>query len=348
MTRDPHGIPGEDREEQAAAWCVRLAEAKLAPAERQVFDAWFADADNAAAFGDAVALWDAADLALDKPEMLHARSEALDLYRRANGRRWLGRDRRPAWIGAIAAGLALLLLAGLYLLYEPARIYETGIGERQVAMLEDGSRLTLDAGTRVESRMNGVRREITLLGGRAKFEVARDPLRPFSVTAGDKIVVATGTAFSVELIGDEVRVLLLEGRVEVLDRQGGGRPRPVAVESNPDAGNTRPARTALAPGHELVTRIAAAGATVAEADAARSLSWESGQLSFEGEPLSVAAARMNRYSNARLTLADEATGALRLNGVFTAGDTASFLEGVRAIHGVRVTRRGEEIVLTRR
>jgi hypothetical protein len=67
-------------------------------------------------------------------------------------------------------------------------------------------------------RMSGKQRELTLVRGRAKFDVAKDPLRPFTVVAGDKIVVATGTSFSVEMVGKDVRVLLYHGRVSVLDR----------------------------------------------------------------------------------------------------------------------------------
>src|SRR3546814_13586908 len=61
-------------------------------------------------------------------------------------------------------------------------------------------------------------RQVELLAGRAKFDVAKDPQRPFTVAAGDKLVVAVGTSFSVELIDGQVRVILYEGQVEVRDR----------------------------------------------------------------------------------------------------------------------------------
>src|SRR3546814_19363224 len=61
-------------------------------------------------------------------------------------------------------------------------------------------------------------RQVELLAGRAKFDVAKDPQRPFTVAAGDKLVVAVGTRFSVELIDGQVRVILYEGQVEVRDR----------------------------------------------------------------------------------------------------------------------------------
>src|SRR3546814_19485198 len=92
--------------------------------------------------------------------------------------------------------------------------YATHIGERQLAVLDDGSRVSLDAVTKVKVRMKDEARQVELLEGRAKFDVAKDPLRPFTVAAGDKLVVAVGTSFSVELIDGQVRVILYEGQVE--------------------------------------------------------------------------------------------------------------------------------------
>src|SRR3546814_20684114 len=84
-------------------------------------------------------------------------------------------------------------------------------------MLDDDSRLSLDANTRVRVKYSRAGRQLWLEEGRARFEVAKDPLRPFSVAAAGKIVVATGTEFSVELLGRETRVILYEGHVAVLN-----------------------------------------------------------------------------------------------------------------------------------
>ena len=54
--------------------------------------------------------------------------------------------------------------------------------------LEDGQRVFL---LRLES-------------GRAAFDVAKDAQRPFSVAVGDRVVVATGTEFSVEKVNREI------------------------------------------------------------------------------------------------------------------------------------------------
>ena len=161
--------------------------------------------------------------------------------------------------------------------------------------------------------------------------MAKNPLRPFSVEAGDELVVATGTAFSVELVKKEVRVVLYEGHVMVLDRDGSGVRRTVGV------GERRaPAEQVLKPGRELILPVAGPAqaepppAVIAAVDPVRSLSWEAGQLVFEDERLDVAVERMNRYADQPLAIGDPATAQVRISGVFTAGDTEALVQGLIA------------------
>lgn len=334
----------EGRDEEAADWCQRLSESELTPSEQKLFEAWLGDPANAQALDEAVVLWRAVEAASSRPVLIMERAAALDRLRKANARRWMRGFSRP-WrrASAVAAALFVALLGSILILHNAGQQYETEIGERRVAMLEDGSRLSLDAATLVNVRIADDKRQMTLKSGRAKFDVAKDPLRPFSVEAGDKLIVATGTSFSVELLGNEVRVLLYEGHVDVLDRpHGKAELRQVEV---PRA-NT-PAAQALTPGHELVVPLFEASAIIDPADLSRSLDWESGQLSFDNEPLPTAVERMNRYSREKLRLGDPSLQTMRINGVFSAGNMDSFVEGLSALYGLNMTRKDGQLVLTR-
>ncbi len=325
-----------DRHEEAALWCISLAEGELPPGEREAFDRWMQDDRNAAAFQAVVRTWETADSAAHLPEAIGMRSAALESYRTVHRRRWA---RRPAtrfggarswWAGGIAAAL-LLAVATPFMLGDSARPYRTEVGERRVALLDDRSRLSLDADSLVEVDMTDKQRELTLVRGRARFDVAKDPLRPFTVVVGDKMVVATGTSFSVEMIGKELRVLLYHGRVSVLDR---GDPAHARKELQ------------MEPGQEMIAPIGArAKPTLVSFDPERSASWETGQLSFGDEPLALAAARMNRYSDRKLVLGDAKVAGVRVNGVFTAGDTAAFVEGVTRMNPVRAEYAAGQITL---
>jgi hypothetical protein len=154
-----------------------------------------------------------------------------------------------------------------------------------VVVLADGSKVSLDAATRVDVSYRHDGRALRLEQGRAKFDVAKDPLRPFAVAAGDETVVATGTEFSVELVRRQVRVVLYEGHVAVLGPASvKGTPQPVRL-----AARAAPADQLLVPGRELVMNASAQVATVAAADPVRTLAWEGGQLVFVDEPLATGA-----------------------------------------------------------
>jgi transmembrane sensor len=329
------------RDEQAADWCLRMAEGVLSVDEQRAFDAWIADADNRAAVELAAADWRSIDSVADKPELIRIRSQALESFRRANSMRWM--RRMPArWElpAGLAASLALAIAVAIWFLHVPTQAFETGTGERRIVMLEDGTQLSLDAASHVEVRMARDRRELHLLRGRARFDVARNPLRPFTVAAANKVVVALGTSFSVELLQRQMHVVLYEGRVQVLEREGTS----TAALLPPPQSAGEPGG-ALLPGRELVASLDTPKAQVVPADLQRSSSWETGQLNFVNEPLGPAIERMNRYSKEKLSVRDPRVAAFKVNGVFTAGDVKAFVEGVTAFSPVRAVRESRVIVL---
>lgn len=179
--------------------------------------------------------------------------------------------------------------------------------------LPDGSKVSLDSGSKVRIRYTKDARKLELVAGQARFDVAKDVRRPFSVTARDQTVVATGTAFNIDLLGPKVFVTLIEGHVFVVresKRQSELQPAPIALEA----------------GEQLVS--APAGRPQVRAiSIERATSWETGQLTFADEPLGAVAERISRYAEDPISVAPDAA-ALRVSGVFRAGDTAAFVDMV--------------------
>lgn len=342
MSRVDDDVLPADADEQAAAWCMRMAEGSLTAEEQIAFDDWQAQADHREVFAEAVAVWQGLESVADQPELIRVRSQALESFRQANSRRWAKRL-SDHWIrsASVAAALLLGILALLYGVLDRAQVYETGVGERRVVMLDDGSRLSLDAATRLEVTFTKERRKLQLLEGRAKFDVAKDPLRPFSVATGNKMVVAVGTSFSVERLQQQFHVILYEGRVTVLEQASAlDEPQPMRL-----SGNVAVDDRTLTPGNELVAAEGPAAVTIRSTDVPRSLSWEAGQLNFVNEPLSSAVERMNRYSKEQLEVGDAQVATFNVNGVFTAGDIDAFVEGVTTFHRVDVLRGSGKRVL---
>jgi transmembrane sensor len=329
-------------DDQAITWCLRLHEMPLSADDQQKLSAWLAaDPVHAERLQRARGLWQGFDDHAHSPELLMLRKQALGAVQQAGARRWTARPIRGGTWLAIAA--ALLLAVGLVaMLREPSRYYETGVGERRTVVLADGSTMTLDADTGVRVRFTDDRRELTLDHGRASFKVAKNPLRPFAVTSGKSMVVAVGTAFSVEQLPHQVRVALYEGRVAVLrDADEGLAPQLATVR-----GLRETAEQALTPGQELIVSTDAPLATLRTAVMSDRL--ESGQLSFANEPLLIAVQRVNRYNVGKpIIVAPEASG-IRISGVFNAGDTDAFLQGVVAAFPVRAVSAQGSIMLTPR
>lgn len=331
------------RAETASFWCLKVAEGGLTPQEEAQFELWLEAApENREAFRKRSIILMGMPQIADMPEVIAARADALEAMRAANEKRWSRRFLRRFWPGfAVAASMLLLTAGGLIYLAPDHDDYRTGIGERQMVKLEDGSTLSLDAATQVSSDYTRKARVLKLLSGRAKFDVAHDADRPFTVIAGDKTIIATGTSFSVELVNRQVQVILYEGHVRVVSRTTDEtKPRRLQEAGKP----AQFADQQLTPGKMLVAAQGAAVASIEASDVRRSLAWEGGQLIFSDEPLAVAAERFNRYSDKPI-IVEGAAASLPVSGAFNTNDAEGFIDGVRALYALRTAQRGNATIL---
>lgn len=339
--------PGDDpRLEEALAWRLKLDEDHAANgAERIVYSpayqSWLDDALNRAAMDEVSASWGVLDEHAAAPEVMALRRDALTRARRRAQRRWAPSAR---WLPAAAAALALIAVGSTaYFMSAPSNVYATAVGERRTVTLDDGSQLLLDSDTRVHVRYSRDARALGLEQGRARFDVERDPSRPFTVTAGGETVIATGTSFNVERLDDKVLVTLLEGHVVVT---------PLSIdnaentsEAPSDAVAPRPP-VSLNAGQQLVV-AAAVPAVISDANLQSAMAWETGTLIFNDELLSEAIARVNRYARKPLVL-DPAAHKLRISGVFSSNDLDTFVDALTTYFPLAVSPTNEVIALNLR
>jgi len=293
---------------QAAAWRVRLTEADMRSSPD--FDAWLQDPDNQAAWTQVSRTWNYFSGVSQAPEILAAREAALKDAKRASAARPMP-VRRLA--GLVAAMLMIGVLgSGAYWWMNRPSDYSTSAGERRVVTLSDGSKLSLDADSEVTVRYGKNERSLRLLKGQARFDVAHDKKRPFSVIAGRQKVIATGTAFNIDMAGPKVLVTLIEGHVVVLDNYSeDGAPTQKIIE--------------LKAGQQL-SAAPRTPSEVAQANIQRVTAWTIGQLMFDDEPLSSVIERVNRYGGTQIIITDPKIGAMKISGVFNAGDVLGFVE----------------------
>jgi transmembrane sensor len=283
----------ENRLAESAAWRLRLTEAGVRTSPE--FEAWLREPGNQAAWDQVSRPWNYFDETDNAPAMVAAREAAL-----ADAKRNRDRFAKPQQLRRLAGLIAAALLIGamgagsVWWLNLPDD-YRTAMGERRVITLSDGSKLSLDADSEVTVRYAKHDRALHLLKGQARFDVAHDKKRPFSVVAGNQRVIATGTAFNIDMAGPKVLVTLIEGHVLVLNE-------------NDD--------TAAMPMHPGPRAIELRAGTA----------WTIGQLMFDDEPLSSVVERVNRYGGTQIVIADPRVGAMKISGVFNAGDALGFVE----------------------
>jgi transmembrane sensor len=322
--------------EQASAWRLRV-EADGSVSETEDFQAWFADPVNREAYARVCATWDTFEDHLVAPQLIAIRRDALARTRRASFQHVLPGRRHLA---AIAAVFVLVCAggAGAWLYSRLPTEYQTGIGERRAVTLEDGSRVSLDSNSAVQVRYTKTARLLVLQRGRARFDVAHNVNRPFSVNAGTETVVAVGTSFDVERLDSKVLVTLLEGRV-VVKSNSGGAPEAVTVEV--------PKPVTMTAGQQLVASVEAKP-VITPASLPVATAWESGRLILNDEPLGEAVERMNRYTDKPL-IVDSAVARLRISGVFNAGDVNAFIDAITSYFPVQAsTSADNQIVLQKR
>lgn len=304
---------------EAAAWQMRLTEAD--DQARLEFEAWRSEPDNAKAWAQLMAPWDLIGEHSNDQKMVGFRQEALSYAKRTSMH--LNRE-PPRWrlrVAAIAAVLALGLLGGVgYHWLQRPDDYATAFGERRVVTLSDGSKISLDSDSEVTVRYTNTGRELHLLRGQARFDVAHDVERPFSVTAREQKVIATGTAFNIDMTQPKVLVTLIEGHVVVVDEDK--IPHDVAVSH---AAAPKRASVELRAGQQLAA-VPDEVPIIQTADVTRVVAWTSGQLVFDDQPLSEVVARVNHYTTTPIVIADEKAAVLHISGSFNTGDVAGFLD----------------------
>lgn len=321
----------DEIDRQAADWIARV-DRGLSPDEERALDDWLhADPRRVGAYGRmrATAVYTQRARALS-PDYEAARFRAAPVHPALSRRGLL-----VVGGGALAAGIAGVAAMGMGWTAR-ARVYATRLGEVKVTALSDGSLVTLNTASRVRVDFTSEQRTIWLLEGEAFFDVAKDAARPFLVRAGDTVVRAVGTSFTVRwLYPQPVQVLVREGIVDVTKSDAPKTPG-VRVAANmrvvSGAGQTATPLAALA---------------VEPREIGRALAWRQGRIAFQGETLLQAAREFARYSDTRIVIDDPVLAAEQVSGLYQANDPVGFARAIALALDLRAEIREGEVRLHR-
>jgi transmembrane sensor len=330
MSSTPLYIPPTPRM-AAAQWIALRRSGQMTGEDMRGLEDWLQqDPSHREAFERLEAVWNAAGELREDPVILAAREWALKSQDRPS---------RMRLFAALAACLAVAVIGGWGAmgsgllgengLFAAPQVQEmrTGVGQTATVTLMDGSVVTLDTDTVLRAHTSGRKRLVELERGQAFFRVAKDPGRPFIVSAGGRSVTATGTAFEVRHDENLFEVTLVEGKV--------------AVEA-PSGQTWRGQSADMRAGWRLTERDGKPW-DLAQIDVNKETSWLSGRLVFFNDPLGQAVDEVNRYSGKKIVV-DPAIAGTPIVGVFKIGDVEAFVRAARMTRIARVARDTDQVV----
>jgi len=314
----------ESAKAEAAVWVARLHSDARSERTQARFRRWLAASPmHRQAFERMMRIWDA----------------TADLRRIAPPEPVLRPTRRATVVSALTLSVAVLIVAAARLFMLPTKqgspgllTFATAVGERHSNTLADGSRIMLNTNSRVRVTLGRYIRQVTLDKGQARFEVAHDPSRPFSVRAGEQQIVATGTVFDVRWTDEHLIVVLVEGHLAILPGSAAPTAEALRIAPTLEAGDRL----------EFETPSRAIKST---ARIERDEAWVTGRVMFDSTHLGAAVAEINRYAPRPIELTDPALDSLLVSGTFSVDDSRAFVRAVADMFKLTLNETPDSITL---
>lgn len=304
-------------EETAALWAARLDGSELSAADRTQLNAWLAADPSHRSLLSGYCQF-SADLEQPLANLVKSGAVAMPAFAPPPSRSRWKFFTASALIAAAAAVMFTVWIA------QPKTQFEqiaTAVAQRQSVTLSDGTRVELNAHTRLEVAMNSTERRVRLDAGEAFFSVQKDSSRPFIIETPAGSVRVTGTTFNVRTETPlSLEVTVLEGSVQVQTEA----PAPVSPPILLEAGNQL-SRTASG---VFVT-------TLPPRALEDSLAWRQGQIVFNDVPLREALTRLSKYHGRPMTVSDSAAN-LRVGGRYSLDDPKGFFTSLEKFFPVHV------------
>jgi len=216
----------------------------------------------------------------------------------------------------------------------PDKEIATRFGTRSFLELPDGSKLWLNAGSKVryaDGFTNG-RRELTLTG-EAFFDVKHDPEHPFIIHTGKLDVKVLGTSFNVKAYPNDstMETTLIKGKVEI-DFKDDQRSNIVLQPNEKVVIPVKRSPAVHVTENEVMRR------TVTPDPTYRTLietSWVEDKLVFRNETFSDVAMRLERWYNIHFSFEDQRFMQDRLTGYFKDQPIKNVMDALQISLGFR-------------
>lgn len=306
--------------EQAIAWLLKMHGQDLTDQDSSDFVTWLTQPGCTEAYHEVEQLYQDLQLVVDTPLF---RAQLLpDITKPAAHKSAL----RYAFTKAFAVVFALVLLTQFAQPLGEAwqnhfADIVTATGEIRETQLSDGSQLLLNTDSAVSLAFDDHQRRIILHHGQARFTVAPQQGRSFTVQVGDLDVVALGTQFDIYKKADDA--------IEIVVQQH----QVMASLSNKEL--TPATSEKISEGQYLLYYPAQGLEKPREQISSTGTAWQQRQLVVDARPLSELIAELQRYRTGRIFLASSDIANLKVSGVFSLDKPDAVLDTVCKVLGLQ-------------
>lgn len=328
-----------DTLETASAWFARLHSGDATDQDIEDHMVWLLEApENANAYEQVAMAMREAGLFEQAARALFPAEQpaATGKTKEKAGSGWFSSWAWPQW-SVVATAAAVLMFAvlttneGLFAPTNPAVSYIAYGSSVKSYDLNDGSTVSLFAGSEIRANFKSDERAVELVRGRAFFDVTTDASRPFTVAAGDRLVTVVGTRFEVTRGDGFERVAVNEGLVSV------------ASSKTPDAVDSA---ILIEPGISATYLEDTRDPKVVKTDASTIGIWSEGVLPFEKTALpEVIDTIQALFPNKKLQLEDTTLSEMEFSGTLAVTDATKMMQQLSIFLDLKVMVAGDVIAL---
>jgi len=231
---------------------------------------------------------------------------------------------------AIAASLLIILCVGVierYLAFFVPHRYSTEKIVQNVT-LPDDSTVLFDVKTKAKIHYTAHKREVILHEGKAIFEVAKNPDKPFIVNAGVVKIEVFGTRFEVKNYNHHVDVSVLEGVV--------------SVETD-----AKESIATLRKGKKLSFDTEQQTFTLKDVPLDTIASWQKGVLIFHDETLKNTLDEFKYYQGISISVQKEVEN-FSISGSFSMNEMDKFLYALTKVYALKVDKKADSLYISKK
>lgn len=337
ITSDKQNYSNKQKYKECSVWLAKI-DRELTSQEEKQLEAWLAaDEQHQQILFKMAKLW-------DKMSQLKRLAKLFPVEEKRA-------QPLAGWRTSIAASVVLAISVGLWGIGYGTNLFSdkehlvysfshnTSVGENRVVYLPDNTKLTLNTDSLLEVRYFDSYRLLELKRGEVHVEVAHDKSRPLSVVAGNKIIQAVGTAFNVQRNNLNVELIVTDGKVII------GKIDPLQPIVHDDLDIPEGAMSVSKGEMASLGQIQNKLQKIDSRSLSANLSWQQGNLIFNGETLEQALIEVGRYTSVKFSIENDALKTIKIAGRFKTGDVNGLIKALNSNFNIKIDRITEKLVV---